>query len=306
MENKPEFQGRALDFEEQIALLRSQGLIIEDEKKALHILNNVSYSRLKTYLVPLMEDRKAHRFREGASFEDAYALYGFDRRLRELVFHEMEKVEISVRTRIAYASSGSENGYWFLNPDWFRDPREHRDIIRRLESEVERADNDAIKRFRLKYSNPLPPCWLTLEASSMGTLSTIYNEMRYSPLKKRIADYYGLSVEDFSSWLEHLVYVRNRCAHHNRLWNKTLTTEASVPYRPAFRFPAQTEFSKSHVYMTLCVLKYLQNTVKPENTFAERLRSLIDNYPIVDISLMGFPPDWKDDPFWGVPATVAE
>lgn len=64
MENKPEFQGRALDFEEQIALLRSQGLIIEDEKKALHILNNVSYSRLKTYLVPLMEDRKAHRFRE--------------------------------------------------------------------------------------------------------------------------------------------------------------------------------------------------------------------------------------------------
>ena len=43
MENKPEFQGRALDFEEQIALLRSQGLIIEDEKKALHILNNVSY-----------------------------------------------------------------------------------------------------------------------------------------------------------------------------------------------------------------------------------------------------------------------
>ena len=87
MENKPEFQGRALDFEEQIALLRSQGLIIEDEKKALHILNNVSYSRLKTYLVPLMEDRKAHRFREGASFEDAYALYGFDRRLRELVFH---------------------------------------------------------------------------------------------------------------------------------------------------------------------------------------------------------------------------
>ena len=298
MENKQEFHGRALDFEEQIELLRSQGLIINDEQRALRILNNVSYARLKTYIVPLMVDRKAHKFREGASFEDAYALYGFDRRLRELIFHEMEKVEISVRTRIGYASAGSEAGYWFMNPDWFRDEREHREILRRLSSEVEHADNDAIKRFRLKYSNPLPPCWLTLEATSMGTLSTIYDQMRYSPLKKGIADYYGLSVEDFSSWLNHLVYIRNRCAHHNRLWNKTLTSPANCPLRPSFPFPKQSEFSRTHVYMTLCVIKYLQNTVKPENTFAQRLRTLIDNYPIVDTSLMGFPSDWKEDPFW--------
>ncbi|MBS7302112.1 MAG: Abi family protein, partial [Bacteroidales bacterium] len=265
MENKPEFHGRALDFEEQIELLRNQGSIINDERRALSILNNVSYARLKTYMVPLMLDRKAHKFREGASFEDAYTLYGFDRRLRELIFHEMEKVEISVRTRIGYASAGSEAGYWFMNPDWFRDEREHRDILRRLSSEVERADNDAIKRFRLKYSNPLPPCWLTLEATSMGTLSTIYDQMRYSPLKKGIADYYGLSVEDFSSWLNHLVYIRNRCAHHNRLWNKTLTSPANCPLRPSFPSPKQSEFSRTHVYMTLCVIKYLQNTVKPEN-----------------------------------------
>ena len=68
IEQKPEFRGRAIDFEEQIALLRSQGLIIKDEQKALRILNNVSYARLKTYLVPLMEDRKAHRFREAVSY----------------------------------------------------------------------------------------------------------------------------------------------------------------------------------------------------------------------------------------------
>ena len=43
MENKPEFHGRALDFEEQIELLRNQGLIINDERRALSILNNVSY-----------------------------------------------------------------------------------------------------------------------------------------------------------------------------------------------------------------------------------------------------------------------
>ena len=115
--HKTEFHGSALSFEDQIRLLRSQGLTIKDEKKALRVLQNVSYSRLKSYLVPLMEDRVSHRFRPGASMDDAYALYGFDRRLRELIFHEMEKIEISIRARMGYVSSGSDSGYWYMNPD---------------------------------------------------------------------------------------------------------------------------------------------------------------------------------------------
>ena len=77
-----------------------------------------------------------------------------------------------------------------------------------------------------------------------------------------------------------------------------MTNPAEVPVRTRFPFPEQNDFSRTHVYMTLCVIQYLQNTVKPENTFAQRLRTLIDNYPIVDTSLMGFPTDWKEDPFW--------
>ena len=39
---KTEFHGSALSFEDQIKLLRSQGLEITDEKKALRVLQNVS------------------------------------------------------------------------------------------------------------------------------------------------------------------------------------------------------------------------------------------------------------------------
>ena len=297
---KPLFQGAALGFDEQIDLLESQGLIIDDRQKARQILRNVSYSRLKAYMVPLMTERSPRKFREGATFNDVYTLYGFDRRLRELVFHEMEKVEISVRTRIAYATAGADGGYWYTSPEYFRSPREHRSLLDRIKGEVKRADNDAIKRFYEKYSNELPPCWMALEATSMGTLSLIYEDLRPGATKRQIADYYGLPDTVFISWLHHLVYVRNICAHHNRLWNKNLSISAVIPGSPRKCFPPQEMLRPQRVYTTLCILKYLQDTVKPTNTFAARLRTLIDNYPTVDISQMGFPDSWRDFKFWAV------
>ena len=295
---KPLFQGSALGIDPQIDLLESQGLVIGDRQKARQILRNVSYSRLKAYMVPLMTERTPRKFREGASFNDVYTLYGFDRRLRELVFHEMEKVEISIRTHIAYATSLADAGYWYTKGEHFRSPKEHRNLLERIKGEVKRSDNDAIKRFYEKYSNELPPCWLALEATSMGTLSLIYEDLRPGAAKRQIADYYGLSDTVLMSWLHHLVYVRNICAHHNRLWNKNLSISARIPESPRKMFPPQTMTGPQRVYTTLCVLKYLQDTVKPANTFALRLRTLIDNYPSVDISQMGFPEYWKEFKFW--------
>lgn len=297
--SKPYFNGRYISIGEILEMLRGRGLVIEDVKRAEHILSNVSYSRLKNYLIPLMEDKDEERFIPGATFEQAYAIYGFDRRIRELVFHEMEKIEISIRTHIAYATSGAERGYWFTNPKHFRDRREHAMLLRKIRAEIDRSDNDTIVRFRRKYSNEFPPSWITLEATSMGTLLMIYIDMNDGPLKSRIAEYYGLSASVFTSWLQHLVYVRNYCAHHNRLWNKTLSVSGQLPASTRDPFPQLTDEDTHHLYFTLCVMKYLINTVKPENSFSQRLSSLIEGFPTIETEApMGFPEGWRKDPFW--------
>ena len=298
---KPEFKGYYLPIGDLIGLLRSQGLVIEDEARARNILANVSYARLKSYLIPLMEDRGSHRFRPGASFEQAYALYGFDRRLRELLFHEMEKFEISLRTHISYVTSDSDRGYWFTNPEYFKNPRAHDRLLKKILSEINRSDNDSIVRFREKYSNDFPPCWLALEATSMGTLSILYEDMRPGPVKNRISDYYGVSEETLISWIQHLVYVRNYCAHHNRLWNKHLSVPGSYPDNSRGAFAIDRGYDPRSIYATCCILKYLVNVIKPDNNFAVRLRNLIDSFTIVSTAPeMGFPSGWKDDPFWRV------
>lgn len=298
---KPEFKGYYLPIGDLIGLLRSQGLVIEDEARAWNILSNVSYARLKSYMIPLMEDRASHRFRPGATFGQAYALYGFDRRLRELLFHEMEKFEISLRAHISYVTSESDKGYWFTNPEYFKNPRAHDRLLKKILSEINRSDNDSIVRFREKYSNDFPPCWLALEATSMGTLSILYEDMRPGPVKNRISDYYGVSEETLISWIQHLVYVRNYCAHHNRLWNKHLGEPGPYPDNSRGAFALDRGYDPRSIYATCCILKYLVNVIKPNNNFALRLRNLIDSFTIVSTAPeMGFPSGWKDDPFWRV------
>ncbi|MBQ0005987.1 MAG: Abi family protein [Alistipes sp.] len=298
MSEKKVFSGKRLSFEQQLAMLESQGLQTGDTDRALRILRNVSYTRLKSYLIPLMQDRTAHRFIPGASLEQAYTLYGFDRRFRELVFHEMEKIEISIRTGLAYSSMNDEGGYWFENPAYFSNHHFHSSILRRLENEIQRSDDDSIVRFREKFSNRFPPCWITFEASSMGLLSSIYDALKPGYFRRKLAEFYSVSDTVFASWLHHLVYIRNICAHHGRLWNRVLSIQAMIPKSDKTSFPPQSPDASQHIYLTLCIIKYLIDIIKPENTFSARLRILMNSFPLVDDKLMGFPSNWVEYDFW--------
>lgn len=295
---KPYYQGEPYSHDDIISILRSRGLRIDDEKRARHILTNVSLTRLYNYLMALTVPGDQHKFKEGASFESAYALYGFDRRLRELIFHEMEKIEISIRTHIAFACNGREKGYWFLNKEHFRTARSHDNILRHIKMELERSDNESIRQFYSRYADEFPPSWVTLEAVSIGTLNTIYKELKDQNIRYRIASYYGLTPEVFSSWVRHLVTIRNSCAHHNRVWNNEPSVKAAIPDSTDYPFPRFEEEDRKHIYMTLCIIKYLQNSVKPTNTFGARLKTLVGNFKMIDPALMGFPRGWAELDFW--------
>jgi abortive infection bacteriophage resistance protein len=52
------------------------------------------------------------------------------------------------------------------------------------------------------------------------------------------------------------------------------------------------------VYFRICIIKYLLFTVSPNNRFTEKLKSLLAEYPTVDIRAMGFPANWQNEPLW--------
>ena len=84
-----------------VNLLESRGLLICDRNKAIQYLDNIGYYRLSAYMYPLLKMPKtAHLYKEGSTFKKVMMLYRFDKKLRLLMFNEIEKIEIAIRRAV--------------------------------------------------------------------------------------------------------------------------------------------------------------------------------------------------------------
>jgi len=288
---------RPLTVDEQIELLKQRGLNFADENKAYHVLSHVSYFRLKSYLTPLTSNKEQWIFKASATFETAYRLYKFDSKLRKLIAAESEKVEVSIRTQMAYQLAKDYGTFWFLNKDNFTNLEKHTNLLASISAELTRSDDDQILRFKREYDDEMPPAWMTMEVSSFGTLSMLYNYFRPGHTKREIAKFYGVSDSVFESWLHSIVYVRNICAHHSRLWNRALRIRPLFPRKTLKPFLSVAAIN-NRVYYVLSIIQYLLQTINPSSTFPTRLKQLIADFPEVDLSAMGFPKNWESEPLW--------
>ena len=106
-----------------------------------------------------------------------------------------------------------------------------------LQKEVERSNETFINHYKLKYSNPTePPCWMSLEVSSIGLLSKIFQNLKKGPEKNAITLHFGLKdVSILENWIHCFSTLRNICAHHGRVWNRRLT-QIKFPKHPTNTF----------------------------------------------------------------------
>lgn len=295
-----------MSYDDQLDRLAGRGLIIEDREKARHLLEQISYYRLSGYWYPLLDDPKhEHRFRAGASFEYAFQIYCFDRRLRMLILGEIEKVEIAIRAKLIYSLWHAYDAYWFLNPLLFRQKKNWETTIDKLRSEYQRSDEVFIRSFNERYTNELPPSCMILEVSSFGNLSQLYANLKPGRTKRSIADHFGLDDSTFVSWLHFLVYIRNLCAHHSRLWNRQFRIQPRIPHgRQADLIANLHESLKSNtqisnkVYTLVSILWHFLSIINPASSFKKKLMQLLEEYPQIDVETMGFPPDWFSLRHW--------
>lgn len=300
-----------LSYIEQIDQLKSRGLSIENEEKAIHILTQISYYRLSGYWYPMLEEPKSeHKFKEHSTFENGFMLYCFDRELRKLIQSELEKIEVAIRSKMIYILWHNHDAFWFNKKSFFKSEYAKDRILSKFEDEYKRADEDFISAFREKYEEELPPACMMLEITSFGSLSFIYKNLKSgSRDRKEIAKYFGLDDKTFASWLHSLSYIRNVCAHHSRIWNKLMGISPMIPYNPKNKFisnvslpnPNEEEddyINNNRVYFVLAMITYLLNVINPGHSLIEKFHSLLKKYPMIDIKSLGFPENWEKEPLW--------
>lgn len=70
-----QYNKQPISIADQIAQLKSRGLIIEDEDVASKVLSVISYFRFANYLRPSEADKATHIFKPGKQFSNALNLY---------------------------------------------------------------------------------------------------------------------------------------------------------------------------------------------------------------------------------------
>jgi abortive infection bacteriophage resistance protein len=250
-----------LTYLEQIELLQSRGLLICDIKYATLKLQQISYYRLSAYFLPFYSDQNT--FKVGTTFEHIIETYNFDKDLRILTFSAIEKIEIFLRTSIAYNFSKNLGSFAYLDEKnlcckketdftWF---------IKDIRKESSRSKETFVKHFKSKYEQEELPIWMIVEIISFGTLSKLFT-LICPNVEKEILKDLDLPSFVFKNWLHVFSYIRNTSAHHSRLWNRQFVIKAKIP--------------------------------KHKN----ELESLFDKYSATDISNMGFDNNWKKQNIW--------
>jgi abortive infection bacteriophage resistance protein len=283
-----------------IPLLKSRGLSVPNEQQAISYLTNIGYFRLSAYCHPLLKEPKtAHLYKDGATFDMALDMYRFDRKLRILLFNEMEKIEVAIRSAMNNWISDSLNDvFWMTNAVHFYNPDIFTKTSTLIQSEINKTKEEFIAHFHAAYSNAFPPVWMISEIIPFGILCGIYNNLNSARLKKKVANGFKLSFPVFSSWILTLTNLRNSCAHHSRIWNRDAAVIPAEPKSPAFPWIDSSTTDMKRIYFRICIIKYLLFTVSPNHTFTQKLKSLLSAYPTIDIRAMGFPAGWENEPLW--------
>lgn len=286
-------------FQEQLGLLESRGMVIADRESANHYLKHLNYYRLRGYWLPREANPQSHQFKPGTTFEDVLNLYIFDRELRLLVIDAIERIEVSLRTQWAYNLAHQHGAHAYLDSQLSKNRHWHESNLASLNKELERSDEVFVGHYKDTYTHPnTPPIWAVCEVMSLGLLSRWYKSLRPSDTRAAIARTYQLSDKVLESFIEHLAYIRNVCAHHSRLWNRRMTKTMELPRtKPQELHQNFNPEQDRKLYNTLVMIAYFMDLISPNHHWKTRLKALIGNHTI-DTKAMGFPTGWQALPVW--------
>ena len=279
--------------------LIARKLKIHNRALAEEVLSKINYYRFKIYLAPFQNSSKNYN----GSFNQAIELYRFDEDLRLLLTSILGRIEIKIRTYLdQIISDFTTDQFWHRKSSLFNAGSLNH--LAAIDQEFERSDELFAEEYRNKYTNE-PPFWIASESISFGVLRNIVKnlkitEFNYPDQQNKLKDFsnqFGAeSISHLKNWLMRLRVLRNRCAHHTRVWNNTMDTPRGLTSIPL----SAKEVRPNRIYSHLLLLKIMTENAGIHINIKDELLKLMDLYPTSKqfLSSMGFPDDWQYSSFW--------
>lgn len=292
-----------------IKKLKSQNLKIINEQFAEKILSKISYFRFKIYLKPFL-DTTTKQFKPNSTFEYAYELYSFDKDLKSILFLIIGQIEINLRTKLdQYITSHTNNSFWYLDNKYFINESKIFNTKVSLKNEFLRSKDDFTLHYKENYVNnicndfkEMPPFWIISELSTFGNILSIFETIDKKPFtlqhNKNVLDelskeFGANNLKELNSWLKLIRDVRNRVAHHSRVWNCNYREPHGIRQILSSDLnPTQT----NKIYLFFVILEILYKNQIVDKNIQQEIKILLNNYPKTRdfIASMGIPQKWLD------------
>ncbi|NNM60042.1 MAG: abortive phage resistance protein [Legionellales bacterium] len=281
---------------EQLALLKSRRLLVDNEAAALDYLARIGYYRLSGYWYPLRKiDKKASlqqkrpiradHFVPKSHYEEVVKLYVFDKKLRLLALDALERIEMAIRVDVAHLL-GKKDPCAHENPACLHGnfakkvktngqnegKTEHQLWLAKYNTMLHRSRREPfIEHHKDKYNGRLP-VWVAIEVWDFGLLSRLFDGMQYAD-KNQIARKYGLADgATLAKWLRSLNFIRNVSAHHSRLWNINVLELSPCP-------PTWPKLKNTRPFMYFAMMRHLLAVICPNSSWTKRLVEHLRDYP---------------------------
>ena len=297
-------------IEEQVEILKRKGLIIEDEEETKEILLRENYFFINGYRLLLMNSYSDKTFVKGSTFKELYALFLFDRSMRNIIFKYLLIIENQLKSITSYQLS-KKYGYQekdYLNPKNFTEDRSKirrvKDLIDKMKRQVRinGTKHNATLHYIKNYG--YVPMWVLVKVLSFGIVCELYSVLKKED-QIEIASVFNVSTEYLEDFLPILANYRNLCAHEDIMFDhKTEKVIPDTEYHEKlniFKMDDEYIYGKNDIFAVIIMLKYLLRKedfrvmLKEIDYEKELLDSRIDSIPIEKIlDRMGIPKNYLD------------
>lgn len=280
--------------EELIDYLSSKGVVITDKEDALKKIERYTYYSIVNSYKSIFKD-KNNNYINDVSFDEIYALFEFDKNLKNLMLKFCLEIETVIKSAMANQISKVYGVKDYLNTsNWDNsiDDDIKEILYEKINNEIKKdyKVHIAVTHYLDKYG--FVPPFVLVKILTFGVASSYYGLLKQSD-RQAIAKYFKISDKLLKQILKNLTTIRNIAAHSDRLYNYT------SKFYLSFKLIDNTYTKPDNITNLYMVIRCMEKLLTQEqyeelyNSILEEISKLKDKLISIDISsiirIMGFP-----------------
>ena len=280
--------------EELIDYLSSKGVVIADKEDALKKIERYTYYSIINSYKSIFKD-KNNNYINDVSFDEIYALFEFDKNLKNIMLKFCLEIETVIKSAMANQISKVYGVKDYLNTsNWDNsiDDDIKEVLFEKINNEIKKdyKVHTAVTHYIDKYG--FVPPFVLVKILTFGVASSYYGLLKQSD-RQAIAKYFKISDKLLKQILKNLTTIRNIAAHSDRLYNYT------SKFYLSFKLIDNTYTKPDNITNLYMVIRCMEKLLTQEqyeelyNSILEEISKLKDKLNSIDVSniirIMGFP-----------------